>query len=200
MSKNKDKAENAFIDADGSVNIEAVASMINDLPAAVQKLDLAELKKVMPTLQKIVNGSGEGEEMAEEPMDQEGESITDMGGEEEMKDEEKEKVSVTDSVAFKVALQDAKKELEAKKNAEIKAHLSAINHATKFVDSSYSFTDKSTTQIMRDAVATQFDAEQFTDSELSTVFKMLKPQESKYKSFGDSGTSKKWAEAGEKEI
>jgi hypothetical protein len=98
---------------------------------------------------------------------------------EEMKqddDEKAQKVAVTDTAEFKDALTKA-----------IEAHTTVIEKAREFVDASYSFTGKTTTQIMRDALAVEHGTQKFEDAEVSVAFKLLKKTASSLKSFGDSG-------------
>ena len=67
----------------------------------------------------------------------------------------------------------------------VKEHTTVIERARDFVAEDYSFADKSTVQIMRDALASEHGATQFTDAELPVAFKLLKKASSDYKNFAD---------------
>jgi hypothetical protein len=181
----------AFIDKQGEImeeqtnpTLEEAVAIAVALPDAIKKLSIDELQKVLPVLQSIVGI----EKQAEAP---EAEAETMPEGEkpevmdeaeapaEEMKqdeDEKAEKVAVTDTAEFKDALTKA-----------IEAHTTVIEKAREFVDASYSFTGKTTTQIMRDALAVEHGTQKFEDAEVSVAFKLLKKTASSLKSFGDSG-------------
>ena len=193
------KSRKAFRDAEGNPNLEEIVQIASGLPDAIKKLDMAQLAKVMPMLQEIVqvaqasnetvNANGgvtpEGETPTEDmnaeekpatDMNPDEEEVKDMDKEEdEVKDEEAEKKDVTDSAAFKDAVMQA-----------INRHTVAIEKAKDFVDSDYVFLGKTTCQIMRDALAVEYGKQKFSDAELPVAFKMLKKAGSSLHNFGDA--------------
>ena len=68
-------------------------------------------------------------------------------------------------------------------------HTEVIDKARNFLDASYKFPGKSSNQIMRDALATQYGRQQFTDSELPIAFKMLRIQPTGLQNFGDAAAT-----------
>jgi hypothetical protein len=93
-------------------------------------------------------------------------------------EEKADPMPITDSAAFKDAVKGAVA-------SAVKAHAVVIDKARDFVDEAYCFTDKSTVQIMRDSLASEHGATQFTDSELPVAFKLLKKASADYKNFAD---------------
>lgn len=107
----------------------------------------------------------------------------------EVKDAEPEKVDVKDSKEFKDAIAKA----AADQAAAIKAHGATIKKAAQFLDSDYKFEEKTTGEIMLDAVRTQFADAAYQGDQLQVAFDMLKAEDkpSQYQNFGDSSTSNK---------
>ena len=97
------------------------------------------------------------------------------------------KTPITDSVEFKDALK-----------AMVSKHSMVIDKARNFLDDSYSFADKDTVQIMKDALATQHDTA-FADNELDVAFKLLQKNTS-YATFGDGAKSDKFSDLKDKEL
>lgn len=102
--------------------------------------------------------------------------------------DEAESVDVKDSKEFKDALAQA----ESDKQAAIKLHGAVIKKASQFLDSDYKFEEKDTSEIMLDAVKTQFTDAAYQGDQLQVAFDMLKPEEkpSPYQGFGDSAQGK----------
>lgn len=181
-----------FLDAEGNPNLQQIVEIAQELPEALKKIPMDKLQEVIPMLQEIVSMSG-GADMPDQP-DSEvetEENMVDMEAEyEDMEGEEKEKFE--DSKLFKSIVKskgqsfaDSKQFKDALKDA-VKANSEAIEKARNFVDEQYTFADKSTEQIMRDALAVEHGETEFKDSELSTAFKMLKKSGSSLEAFADS--------------
>ena len=175
--KGKAMIHKAFRDADEeTVNLEKVVEIAQGLPDAIKVLPIEQLTKVLPILQQIISeakaagmiGEVEEEEGEEEkPLSDEGEEVK---KEEEVKDEDvSEEKKDEDKKAFGDALQ---------------LHTKTILKAQRFLDSSYDYLGKSTLEVMRDALLTQYKVT-FTDSEVPVAFKMLKAK-SHYTDFGNS--------------
>ena len=169
-----------FIDEDGVVSLEKIIEIAQALPEALSKVPVEKVQELFPLLQEIITtAKGLGVDM---PVDVESEefkkSVQDSTDAEvqKMKDEqasaEANKMPITDSVEFKDALK-----------AMVAKHSMVIDKARNFLDDSYSFADKDTVQIMKDALATQHDTA-FADNELDVAFKLLQKNTS-YKTFGD---------------
>lgn len=178
----------AFLDEAGTMNLQQIAEVVASFPQAIQQMPLEEVQKIVPILMEAMGAAktagaeipaeeGAAEETTDMDIESEGEEqeATDMEGEE---GEEKDKPNFADSTEFKDAVQAAT-------DAAVKRHSEVIEKAKTFVDESYSFADKSSDQIMRDAIATQ-STEVFSDEELPTAFKLLKLT-GNYQKFGDSG-------------
>jgi hypothetical protein len=180
----------AFLDANGEINMQQVLTLVNDLPEAIKTLPLKELQKLVPALTKAVElAAGE---MATEAVSEVTEGEETMASEEEPpvetsvevedeKDMEKEKVETTDTEPVPVT--DTAEFVDALAGAT-RTYAEVVDKARNFLPETYSFGDKTATQIMADAVATQHK-EKFNDSELSTAFKLLKKVAS-YQNFGDA--------------
>jgi hypothetical protein len=175
--KGKAMLHKAFRDADEeTVNLEKVVEIAQGLPDAIKVLPMEQLTKVLPVLQQIIaeaKASGmvakpeEEEEEGEKPLIDEGEEVK---KEEDVKDEDvAEQKKEEDKKAFGDALQ---------------RHTKTILKAQRFLDSSYDYLGKSTLEVMRDALRTQYKVS-FTDSEVPVAFKMLKAK-SHYTDFGNS--------------
>lgn len=179
-----------FLDAEGNPNLQQIVEIAQELPEALKKIPMDKIQEVMPMLQEIVAmGSSSGDMDSVTDMKTE-EKMVDMETEyEDMEGEEKEKFE--DSKLFKSIIKskgqsfaDSKQFKDAVKEAT-NAHTVAIEKARDFVEEGYSFADKSTVQIMRDALAAEHGETEFKDSELSTAFKMLKKSGSSLEKFAD---------------
>ncbi len=185
-------------DAETPVNLQRIAEVVKDLPEAVKMMSLEELTSLVPVLEEAINSA-----RAATPNGQEATQGTEMGGaeseemepEEEVTDEgentetemEAEKKDFTDSIEFKDAVRAMSNE-----------RVGVILKAKKFLDEKYNFADTCTTQIMRDALATQ-SKEEFKDNEVGVAFKMLKKNKD-YSQFADSAKENEWDKLKEKEI
>ena len=182
-SKIEGEFETNFVDSAGAPNMQEIVDMTIALPEAIKAMPIDELKKLAPKLQAIIANAGAGaeevvdENMAEdEPKEPEGDKTTDEPT--PTKDEEGEEIAVKDTAEFKDALKSAVGE-------RVKEHTEVILKARDFVDEKYDFTDKSTDQIMRDALAVEHGTQKFADSELPVAFKLLKQSTNKYEKFAD---------------
>lgn len=190
-----------FLDAEGQPNLQEIVETLQAIPEAAKKLPNDKLQEFLPMLQEIAAAGGMSVEAVEEEIDPEATEDADIEKDEaeavemdkdfeDMEGDEKEKFedsklfksiiasqskSFTDSKAFKDAL-----------DTGIKAHAAVIEKASQFVDDQYTFSDKSTKQIMIDALSVEHGSETFEDSELKTAFKLLKRADSSLKNFGDS--------------
>lgn len=195
------KLSKPFVDADGQPNLEQIVEIAQELPEALRKLPMDQLQKVMPSLQEIVSMASSsnapaGEESMDEDMD-EGEEPETMDT-----DSEDEDIPMKDTAEFKTAVKAATE--QAAKDAAAKAvieHGKVVDKARHFLAEDYNFSDKSTEQVMRDALAVESD-EDFEDSaELRMAFKLLRRTESSTKNFGDQSPSAgRFAELQDKEI
>lgn len=196
------KLHKAFLDAEGAMNLQQIAEVVAAFPEAIRQMPLDQVQKLMPVLQEAMTAATEvGAEPEVMDEDVKEDPTTDENGEgekEEVMDEEseeKESDKFEDSAAFKDAV---KAEATKLTDAAIKRHSEVIEKAKTFVDAEYSFTDKTTEQIMRDTLATE-SSEKFEDNELSTAFKLLK-KSGDYKNFGDNSGADKFINLADKEL
>lgn len=185
----------SFLDADGEMNIQRVAEIVQALPEAIKMMPIAQLAKMMPLLEKAMAtvkanvpagegslegdleggaaeqnldaGAGEEGAAAEENLDEKGAVVV------KKEDGEKEKPGFTDAAVATMITNG------------IKTHATIVEAARGLLAEDYNFTDKDGTTIMRDALK-RHSTQDFADSELSVAFKMLKVQPSKSKDFGDA--------------
>lgn len=175
------KMHKAFTDADGAASLSQIVEIAAALPEAIKSVPVDKLQELLPALQEIMDiASAAGVKPAAEEVVEE-ETMTDEQKAAKLAEEEAKKMPITDSAAFKDAV-------KAATDTAVKEHAVVIDKAREFVDEAYNFADKSTVQIMRDALATQHGSTQFTDAELPVAFKLLKPQSQDYRNFGDSQT------------
>jgi hypothetical protein len=167
-----------FTDAEGAPNMEQIVEVFQQLPEAARKVPIDVLQKFLPQLQELVALAG-GANGTDVPESDEGEDM-DAGMGEDMTDEgeDMEKKDYTDTAAFKDAIAKAVRD-------DRERHGRVIDKAKNFVDESYSYHGKSTEQIMRDALATEYADAEIADTELDVAFKLLKRTESNLKNFGD---------------
>lgn len=175
-----------FLDADGQPNIDQIAAMAAELPAAIRAIPVDQLGPLVEPIRAILEAA---KTMIPEAVP-EPEPAEQMEDEETMTEEEK-KAQFADAVS-------------RASDAAVAAHVEAIEHARQFVDEGYTFKGKTTAQVMADAVATQYPGAKFTDAELAVAFKLLKKpaeQASRYPAFGDhAATDNKFAGLVGKEI
>ena len=182
-----------FIDADGTVSLERVMELATQLPEVISKMDIKELGKLVPILEKVMESAGMNavepkieEEVVAEPV------VTDM----EMEAKEKE-------VATKAV--EEFKDSTCFVDAQIKfadERVECIEKAKSFLDVAYVFAGKSNVEIMGDALKAEKPKETFKDSEISVAFKMLnsKAPIEDYKDFGDKAEKSKWKKAESEEV
>ena len=168
-----------FNDAEGQPNLEQIVEIAQNLPQALRKLPADMLMKVLPQLQEIVSMAGDanGSDVETDDADME-QDAEDMDKPDEDMQDEGDKRDYMDSAKFKDAVAAAVKS----HNEELTA---VIDKAQNFVDEGYRYAGKTADRIMRDALATQYGDQKFTDAELPVAFKLLKAQGSNLQSFGD---------------
>lgn len=190
----------AFTDTEGSPNMQQIVELATALPEAIKSVPVDQLKKLLPALKQIVEAAKTVAPEVVEEVATEGEGAVkteDEKDEQEVKDteaKEKDEKTFSDAVASEVSKKKAQFIDEA-----VKAHGAAITKARDFVAEDYVFTDKSTAQVMRDALATQ-SSESFTDSELPLAFKMLKQLPANYREFADKNEGSLSENIGDKEL
>jgi hypothetical protein len=185
------KLNKAFTDAEGAASLEQIVEIAMGLPEAMKKVPIDKLQELMPAMQEIMTyAKAEGalpEEEAEvESMDEDKpeDEIKDMESEDKpMKDEEAKEDEQKFSDADLKAILD--KESKRFADAEVKKYASVVNKAKNFLDSDYDYSDKASSEIMRDALATQ-STYKFEDKELDIAFKLLRKSDVNYSRFGDS--------------
>lgn len=184
-------AQTAFCDAEGEINLQAVAEVVAGIPEAIKAMSLEKLQELMPVLMEAIEAAKAGGAKTEAEVGDEGKEKT------EPSDEEKKKL------ADEAAAKDAeKKEGDEKKfgdavtkkaqeftDAAIAQRDDVIEKARLFVDAQFVFKGKPTAEIMRAVLAIDHPTEKFTDAELSTAFKLLKPKGADYSKFGDTKPS-----------
>lgn len=171
------KMHKAFMDADGVASLSQIVEVAAALPEAIKNVPVDKLQELMPALQEIMDiasAVGLKAPEADAPTDEElaAKKLADEQAEADAS------VAVTDSAAFKDAMKSGI-------DSAVKAHAVVIDKARGFVPETYNFADKSTVQIMRDALATEHGATAFADAELPVAFKLLKKQVSAYANFAD---------------
>lgn len=169
------KMHKAFTDADGAASLSQIVEIAAALPEAIKSVPVDKLQELLPALQEIM---AIAEAVGVAPAAPEVEVEEEMTDEDPKAKDEGEPMPITDSAAFKDAVKGAVA-------SAVKEHTIVIERARDFVTEDYSFADKSTVQIMRDALATEHGATQFTDAELPVAFKLLKKASSDYKNFAD---------------
>lgn len=186
------KTHQAFLDEDGNVNMQQIVEIASALPEAIKTVPVDKLQEVMPQLQELIalaqdvgsgeSPSGEGDESTTDTDD----IPSDENEEEEMDDKAIKGKDKKPSDANGYTDAQVSKFVDTQVKQAVKNHAYVINKARNFLDESYDFADKSTEEIMRDAIATE-TTESFTDRELPLAFKMLVPSASREEvtSFGD---------------
>lgn len=166
----KAKLHKAFCDQEGAMNLQQIVELAAALPEAIKTVPVEMLAQLVEPLTAIIEAAKTAiPELAETPEPTaSGEPA--MDADPAAAAEEKDKPKAFGDAAVQVLLRQ---------------HASAIEKAREFLPEAYKFADKSTVQIMRDALATE-TKEPFTDAELPLVFKMLKKTAPSYQNFGDS--------------
>lgn len=177
----------AFLDAEGKPSLKQIMEVANALPEAMGELSVDEVAKVYPTLESVVKGMSPEEESQEDVEDVESEEEE---PEDEMEDKsdksDEEETSMQDTAEFKDAVAKA---VDSKLEVAVKKHGAVITKARKFVDTSYDFSDKTTCQIMKDAVNAVHGSVEFSDEELPVAFKLLQKPSDDLSNFGDNAST-----------
>ena len=208
--KDKDmkKFHLSFSDDGEAVNLEKIIEVVTALPEAIKTVPLETVQKVMPALQemlalaKTAGAIPEEVELTDEELkaaDAEKAAAETAAAEKTEQDKEAGRAEFKDSSGFKDAVAaSAKKFVDEAVATAVKQHATVIEKAKGFVDDTYSFADKTTNQIMIDALATE-SAEKFADSDLPLAFKLLKSS-GQYKNFADEDKEKKLKLLADKEL
>lgn len=171
--KTKQKLSQVFLDEKGEPNLEQIVEIAQALPDALKELSIDEVKKVLPVLKQIVEDSTVSPVVDDTATAAASEEVK---AEDEVADiEDKPKDEAAEAKKFEDAVTKV-----------IAHHTEVIEKARNFVDGEYRFTGKSTSSIMRDALAAQYGTEKFTDAELPIAFKLLKATPTDVKNFGDA--------------
>jgi hypothetical protein len=184
----------AFKDEDGAPSMQQIVDIAKEIPEAIKTLPADKAAEVMTLLKQMVAASNpQEEEMTDEMKESAQNEMTDM----DYEDMDKDKKEVfEDSKLFKTVISAHKKSFaddQAYKDAvvaasdvAVKAHSVVVEKATNFVGDQYSFADKTTKQVMLDALAVEHGDTKFEDAELAVAFKLLKKSVSSLEKFGDS--------------
>jgi len=194
MKKEKEE-QLSFLDADGTVSLERVMELAAQLPEVISKMDIKELGKLVPVLEKVMASAGM--EVAPEPVKEIEEEVI---AEPEMTDMEME--ASEKEVATKAV--EEFKDSTCFADAQIKfadTRVDVIEKAKPFLDGEYVFAGKSNDQIMTDVLGAEKPSEKFVDGEIAVAFKMLDRKDpiEDYKNFGDKDVDK-WATASKEEL
>lgn len=183
------KLHKAFLDAEGSLSLSQIVELAAGLPEAIKNVPADKLAELLPALQEVMAAATAAgveapgaEPVAEVPdmTDDEAGKLVDASAEEAGG----EPVKVTDSMR-KVLRQKFGDATRQAVDVAVKVHSSVIDKARTILPETYSFADKSTAQLMRDALAVEHGSQKFSDSELSVAFKLLKKSSGDYQTFGD---------------
>ncbi len=183
------KLHKAFCDAEGALSLAQIVELAAGLPEAIKNVPADKLSELLPALQEIMaaaNAAGvepvAADVVAEVPdmTDEEASKLVDESAGEVKGDP----VKVTDSMR-KVLAKKFSDATRAAVAVAVKTHTAVIDKARTILSEDYSFTDKSTAQVMRDALAVEHGSQTFADAELSVAFKLLKKSGGEYQTFGD---------------
>jgi len=169
----KSKLHKAFCDQEGAMNLQQIVELATALPEAIKSVPVDQLQELLPALQQIVEAAKSvmpEEEMT--PMEEET-PTEEMSDEGDMTNEEEKKPSFSDA------------DVKVFTDKAIRQHAAVIEKARGFLAETYAFADKSTEEIMRDALAT-VDNTKFSNTELPLAFKLLKKPDADYSRFADS--------------
>lgn len=190
MSQKK-KLHKAFCDAEGSLSLSQIVELAAGLPEAIKNVPADKLAELLPALQEIMAAATAagvevpaGEAVVEDvPVmtDEEASKLVDESAGEVKGDP----VKVTDSMR-KVLAQKFSDATRKAVDVAVKTHTAVIDKAREILPDDYSFADKSTSQVMRDALAVEHGSQKFADAELSVAFKLLKKSGGDYQNFGDA--------------
>lgn len=184
------KLHKAFLDAEGALSLAQIVELAAGLPEAIKNVPADKLQELLPALQEIMAAAtAAGAEMpAAEVTTEEVSDMTDEDAEKLMDESAEEAggepMKVTDSMR-KVLRKKFADHTRKAVDAAVKLHTAVIDKARDILPENYSFADKATAQIMRDALAVEHGSQKFSDSELSVAFKLLKKSGGEYRTFGD---------------
>lgn len=205
----KSKMHQAFLDENGEVNMQQIVEIASKLPEAIKAVPVDKLQEVMPQLQELVSIAGtSSEETGSEEQDTTDEDDPNEVTDPDDPDEEepmgdKDRKGKQDKAPQGYTDEQVRKFADAQSQQAVKRHAEVIDKARYFLGEEYDFKDKSTEQIMRDAIATE-SSESFEDAELPMAFKILKPSQhrAEIESFGDRdpNTASKLDQIAEKEL
>jgi hypothetical protein len=181
-----------FLDADGAVNLEAIAMVMQQLPEAIRKIPVDKLSELVPMLQEMIASAQETIPSDDAETDVETDEVTDESTD-EVTDEETEVEDTEKDVESEDAEKDVEVEDEEKEDEEDKGYKDStsfkdavakavaaeqekfaviIDKANTFLDADYSFAGKTANQVMKDCIATQ-TREIFADNDLAIAFRLL---------------------------
>jgi hypothetical protein len=180
------KLHKAFCDAEGALSLAQIVELAAGLPEAIKNVPADKLQELLPALQEIMAAAtAAGAEVpAAEVVD-----VPEMTDEaaSALLDESAAapgEVKVTDS-ARKLIIAKFKDATSKAVDVAVKTHTAVIDKARTILPENYAFADKSTAQVMRDALAVEHGSQKFADAELSVAFKLLKKSGAEYQNFGD---------------
>lgn len=184
------KLHKAFCDAEGALSLAQIVELAAGLPEAIKNVPADKLSELLPALQEIMAAAEAAgvETAAADPVVEELPVMTDEDADKLMDESADaaggDPIKVTDS-ARKVLRKKFADKMAAAIGDAVKVHASVIDKARTILPETYSFADKSTAQLMRDALAVEHGSQKFSDSELSVAFKLLKKSGGEYQTFGD---------------
>lgn len=184
------KLHKAFCDAEGALSLAQIVELAAGLPEAIKNVPADKLSELLPALQEIMAAAEAAgvESAAPEPVVEEVPVMTDEDADKLMDESADaaggDPIKVTDS-ARKVLRKKFADKMAAAIDGAVKTHAAVIEKARTVLPETYSFADKSTTKVMRDALAVEHGSQTFSDAELSVAFKLLKKSGGEYKTFGD---------------
>lgn len=176
-----------FLDEAGAPSMQQIVDIAKEIPEAIKNLPADRAAEVMALLKEMIVASNPQEE---EVIDKEKEIL-----DEDYEGMAEEKKAVfEDSVLFKTVISSHKKSfaddqafkdaVQSSVDSAVKVHSIVVEKATQFVDEQYSFADKTTAQVMLDALAVEHGDTKFEDAELAVAFKLLKKSTSTLENFG----------------
>jgi hypothetical protein len=186
----KVKLHKAFCDAEGSLSLSQIVELAAGLPEAIKNVPADKLAELLPALQEVMAAATAAgvEAPGADPVVEELPVMTDEDADKLMDESADaaggDPVKVTDS-ARKVLRKKFADKMAVAIGEAVKVHASVIDKARTILPETYSFADKSTAQLMRDALAVEHGSQKFADAELSVAFKLLKKSSSDYQTFGD---------------
>ena len=184
------KLHKAFCDAEGALSLAQIVELAAGLPEAIKNVPADKLSELLPALQEIMAAAEAAgvESATPDPVVEEVPVMTDEDADKLMDESADaaggDPIKVTDS-ARKVLRKKFADKMAAAIDGAVKTHAAVIEKARTVLPETYSFADKSTTKVMRDALAVEHGSQTFSDAELSVAFKLLKKSGGEYKTFGD---------------